>query len=124
MECSGQALENELSAATHLTSKLLKEYEKQRFPLGGDDEVMTSTLQQFSKVIDEDVGSNLSCIHTVTQMLSEIPNVKNAVTYNTYDELRIASAALLLDSEHAWTFVRWNCVYTVGISDKFCCRKI
>ena len=25
----------------------------QRFPLGGDDEVMSSTLQQFSKVIDE-----------------------------------------------------------------------
>ncbi|NXF47005.1 DP13A protein, partial [Oceanites oceanicus] len=45
--------QNELSAATHLTSKLLKEYEKQRFPLGGDDEVMTSTLQQFAKVIDE-----------------------------------------------------------------------
>ncbi|ERE87475.1 DCC-interacting protein 13-alpha [Cricetulus griseus] len=45
--------QNELSAATHLTSKLLKEYEKQRFPLGGDDEVMSSTLQQFSKVIDE-----------------------------------------------------------------------
>ncbi|XP_053509029.1 DCC-interacting protein 13-alpha isoform X2 [Ictalurus furcatus] len=45
--------QNELSAATHLTSKLLKEYEKQRFPLGGDDEVMSSTLQQFAKVIDE-----------------------------------------------------------------------
>uniref|UniRef100_A0A5S6L438 Exosome complex component MTR3 n=1 Tax=Xenopus tropicalis TaxID=8364 RepID=A0A5S6L438_XENTR len=52
--------QNELSAATHLTSKLLKEYEKQRFPLGGDDEVMTSTLQQFSKVIDE-----LSSCHAV-----------------------------------------------------------
>ena len=25
----------------------------QRYPLGGDDEVMSSTLQQFSKVIDE-----------------------------------------------------------------------
>lgn len=25
----------------------------QRFPLGGDDEVMSSTLQQFAKVIDE-----------------------------------------------------------------------
>ncbi len=25
----------------------------QRFPLSGDDEVMSSTLQQFSKVIDE-----------------------------------------------------------------------
>lgn len=25
----------------------------QRFPLGGDDEVMNSTLQQFAKVIDE-----------------------------------------------------------------------
>ncbi|XP_029456786.1 DCC-interacting protein 13-alpha [Rhinatrema bivittatum] len=45
--------QNELSAATHLTSKLLKEYEKQRFPLGSDDEVMSSTLQQFAKVIDE-----------------------------------------------------------------------
>uniref|UniRef100_F6PPE5 DCC-interacting protein 13-alpha n=1 Tax=Equus caballus TaxID=9796 RepID=F6PPE5_HORSE len=52
--------QNELSAATHLTSKLLKEYEKQRFPLGGDDEVMSSTLQQFSKVIDE-----LSSCHAV-----------------------------------------------------------
>ncbi|XP_018411777.1 PREDICTED: DCC-interacting protein 13-alpha [Nanorana parkeri] len=52
--------QNELSAATHLTSKLLKEYENQRFPLGGDDEVMTSTLQQFSKVIDE-----LSSCHAV-----------------------------------------------------------
>ncbi|XP_040215175.1 DCC-interacting protein 13-alpha [Rana temporaria] len=52
--------QNELSASTHLTSKLLKEYEKQRFPLGGDDEVMTSTLQQFSKVIDE-----LSSCHAV-----------------------------------------------------------
>ncbi|KAM4650957.1 DCC-interacting protein 13-alpha [Discoglossus pictus] len=52
--------QNELSSATHLTSKLLKEYEKQRFPLGGDDEVMTSTLQQFSKVIDE-----LSSCHAV-----------------------------------------------------------
>ncbi|KAM6981116.1 DCC-interacting protein 13-alpha [Aplochiton taeniatus] len=45
--------QNELSSATHLTSKLLKEYESQRFPLGGDDEVMSSTLQQFAKVIDE-----------------------------------------------------------------------
>nr|XP_056708112.1 DCC-interacting protein 13-alpha [Euleptes europaea] len=52
--------QNELSAATHLTSKLLKEYEQQRFPLGGDDEVMTSTLQQFAKVIDE-----LSSCHAV-----------------------------------------------------------
>uniref|UniRef100_A0A8D2Q2T9 Adaptor protein, phosphotyrosine interacting with PH domain and leucine zipper 1 n=1 Tax=Zosterops lateralis melanops TaxID=1220523 RepID=A0A8D2Q2T9_ZOSLA len=52
--------QNELSAATHVTSKLLKEYEKQRFPLGGDDEVMTSTLQQFAKVIDE-----LSSCHAV-----------------------------------------------------------
>ncbi|KAM3849985.1 DCC-interacting protein 13-alpha isoform 2-T2 [Diretmus argenteus] len=52
--------QNELSAATHLTSKLLKEYDKQRFPLGGDDEVMSSTLQQFSKVIDE-----LSSCHAV-----------------------------------------------------------
>uniref|UniRef100_A0A674JAT0 DCC-interacting protein 13-alpha n=1 Tax=Terrapene triunguis TaxID=2587831 RepID=A0A674JAT0_9SAUR len=52
--------QNELSAATHLTSKLLKEYEKQRFPLGGDDEVMSSTLQQFAKVIDE-----LSSCHAV-----------------------------------------------------------
>uniref|UniRef100_A0A8C8RSB1 DCC-interacting protein 13-alpha n=1 Tax=Pelusios castaneus TaxID=367368 RepID=A0A8C8RSB1_9SAUR len=52
--------QNELSAATHLTSKLLKEYEKQRFPLGGDDEVMSSTLQQFGKVIDE-----LSSCHAV-----------------------------------------------------------
>ncbi|XP_056128751.1 DCC-interacting protein 13-alpha [Lampris incognitus] len=52
--------QNELSAATHLTSRLLKEYDKQRFPLGGDDEVMSSTLQQFSKVIDE-----LSSCHAV-----------------------------------------------------------
>ncbi|KAM9443908.1 DCC-interacting protein 13-alpha isoform 2-T2 [Clarias gariepinus] len=52
--------QNELSAATHLTSKLLKEYEKQRFPLAGDDEVMSSTLQQFAKVIDE-----LSSCHAV-----------------------------------------------------------
>ncbi|XP_038627559.1 DCC-interacting protein 13-alpha isoform X2 [Tachyglossus aculeatus] len=52
--------QNELSAATYLTSKLLKEYEKQRFPLGGDDEVMNSTLQQFAKVIDE-----LSSCHAV-----------------------------------------------------------
>uniref|UniRef100_A0A8B9Q414 Adaptor protein, phosphotyrosine interacting with PH domain and leucine zipper 1 n=1 Tax=Apteryx owenii TaxID=8824 RepID=A0A8B9Q414_APTOW len=52
--------QNELSAATHLTSKLLKEYEQQRFPLGGDDEVMSSTLQQFAKVIDE-----LSSCHAV-----------------------------------------------------------
>lgn len=52
--------QNELSTATHLTSKLLKEYEKQRFPLVGDDEVMTSTLQQFAQVIDE-----LSSCHAV-----------------------------------------------------------
>ncbi|KAF3690276.1 DCC-interacting protein 13-alpha [Channa argus] len=52
--------QNELSAATHLTSRLLKEYNKQRFPLGGDDEVMSSTLQQFAKVIDE-----LSSCHAV-----------------------------------------------------------
>uniref|UniRef100_G1R6N2 Adaptor protein, phosphotyrosine interacting with PH domain and leucine zipper 1 n=1 Tax=Nomascus leucogenys TaxID=61853 RepID=G1R6N2_NOMLE len=52
--------QNELSAATHLTSKLLKEYEKQRFPLGGDDEVMSSTLQQFSKVIDDSCHAVLS----------------------------------------------------------------
>ncbi|XP_016331969.1 DCC-interacting protein 13-alpha isoform X1 [Sinocyclocheilus anshuiensis] len=52
--------QNELSAATHLTSKLLKDYEKQRFPLGGDDEVMSSTLQQFAKVIDE-----LSSCHAI-----------------------------------------------------------
>uniref|UniRef100_A0A9J7X4X9 Adaptor protein, phosphotyrosine interaction, PH domain and leucine zipper containing 1 n=1 Tax=Cyprinus carpio carpio TaxID=630221 RepID=A0A9J7X4X9_CYPCA len=52
--------QNELSAATHLTSRLLKDYEKQRFPLGGDDEVMSSTLQQFAKVIDE-----LSSCHAV-----------------------------------------------------------
>ncbi|NXW19697.1 DP13A protein, partial [Circaetus pectoralis] len=64
--------QNELSAATHLTSKLLKEYEKQRFPLGGDDEVMTSTLQQFAKVIDEastcicfTYFANLSSCHAV-----------------------------------------------------------
>uniref|UniRef100_A0A8C8J1U8 DCC-interacting protein 13-alpha n=1 Tax=Oncorhynchus tshawytscha TaxID=74940 RepID=A0A8C8J1U8_ONCTS len=52
--------QNELSAATHLTSKLLKGYEKQRFPLCCDDEVMSSTLQQFAKVIDE-----LSSCHAV-----------------------------------------------------------
>ncbi|XP_037534913.1 DCC-interacting protein 13-alpha [Nematolebias whitei] len=52
--------QNELSAATHLTSRLLKEYDKQRFPLGGDDEVMSSTLQQFANVIDE-----LSSCHAV-----------------------------------------------------------
>ncbi|XP_068170611.1 DCC-interacting protein 13-alpha [Antennarius striatus] len=52
--------QNELSAATHLTSRLLKEYDKQRFPLGGDDEVMSSTLQQFAEVIDE-----LSSCHAV-----------------------------------------------------------
>ncbi|XP_068451974.1 DCC-interacting protein 13-alpha [Clinocottus analis] len=52
--------QNELSAATHLTSRLLREYDKQRFPLGGDDEVMSSTLQQFAKVIDE-----LSSCHAV-----------------------------------------------------------
>ncbi|XP_061687709.1 DCC-interacting protein 13-alpha isoform X2 [Syngnathoides biaculeatus] len=52
--------QNELSAATHLTSRLLKEYDKQRFPLGSDDEVMSSTLQQFAKVIDE-----LSSCHAV-----------------------------------------------------------
>ncbi|XP_057701219.1 DCC-interacting protein 13-alpha [Corythoichthys intestinalis] len=50
----------ELSAATHLASTLLKEYDKQRFPLGGDDEVMSSTLQQFAKVIDQ-----LSSCHAV-----------------------------------------------------------
>ncbi|CAG11825.1 unnamed protein product, partial [Tetraodon nigroviridis] len=56
--------QNELSAATHLTSRLLKEYDKQRFPLGGDDEVMSSTLQQFAKVIDEvrkDTGTEAHC---------------------------------------------------------------
>ncbi|XP_051776968.1 DCC-interacting protein 13-alpha isoform X1 [Erpetoichthys calabaricus] len=52
--------QNELSAATHLTSKLLKEYDSRRFPLGSDDEVMSSTLLQFSKVIDE-----LSSCHAV-----------------------------------------------------------
>uniref|UniRef100_A0A8C5CR83 PID domain-containing protein n=1 Tax=Gadus morhua TaxID=8049 RepID=A0A8C5CR83_GADMO len=52
--------QNELSAATHLTSKLLREYDTQRFPLGGDDEVMSATLQQFAKVIDE-----LSSSHAV-----------------------------------------------------------
>ncbi|PIO37306.1 hypothetical protein AB205_0099660 [Aquarana catesbeiana] len=35
-----------------------------------------------------DIGSNLSCILTVAQMLSEIPIAKNTVTYNTYDEPR------------------------------------
>ncbi|KAK5911955.1 hypothetical protein CesoFtcFv8_001879 [Champsocephalus esox] len=43
--------QNELSAATHLTSRLLKEYDKQRFPLGGDDEVIAppcSSLQKSS----------------------------------------------------------------------------
>ncbi|XP_059800158.1 DCC-interacting protein 13-alpha isoform X1 [Hypanus sabinus] len=52
--------QNELSTATHLTSKLLKEYKQQQFPLGGDDEIMTSTLQQFAQVIDE-----LSSCHAV-----------------------------------------------------------
>uniref|UniRef100_A0AAY4BU53 BAR domain-containing protein n=1 Tax=Denticeps clupeoides TaxID=299321 RepID=A0AAY4BU53_9TELE len=52
--------QNELSTATHLTSKLLKEYEIQHFPLRGDDEVMSSTLQHFAKVIDE-----LSSCHAV-----------------------------------------------------------
>ncbi|XP_069795733.1 DCC-interacting protein 13-alpha isoform X1 [Narcine bancroftii] len=52
--------QNELSTATHLTSKLLKEYKQQHFPLGGDDEVMTSTLQQFAQMIDE-----LSSCHAV-----------------------------------------------------------
>uniref|UniRef100_A0A8C3NHR4 Uncharacterized protein n=1 Tax=Geospiza parvula TaxID=87175 RepID=A0A8C3NHR4_GEOPR len=51
--------QNELSAATHLTSKLLKEYEKQVLHKSYD-EVMTSTLQQFAKVIDE-----LSSCHAV-----------------------------------------------------------
>ncbi|MGH0166316.1 UNVERIFIED_CONTAM: hypothetical protein FKN15_078094 [Acipenser sinensis] len=50
--------QNELSAATHLTSRLLKEYDNQRFPLGGDDEVMSATLQQFSKMIDEVIKHN------------------------------------------------------------------
>lgn len=31
----------------------------QHFPLGGDDEIMSSTLQQFAKVIDE----ASTCIH-------------------------------------------------------------
>uniref|UniRef100_A0A8C5FB73 HESX homeobox 1 n=1 Tax=Gadus morhua TaxID=8049 RepID=A0A8C5FB73_GADMO len=58
--------QNELSAATHLTSKLLREYDTQRFPLGGDDEVMSATLQQFAKVIDEFVQRyvHLSYLHS------------------------------------------------------------
>ncbi|PIO25004.1 hypothetical protein AB205_0162450, partial [Aquarana catesbeiana] len=49
---------------------------------------MRFILKAKTTVYFANVGSNLSCIHTVTQMLSEIPNVKNTVTYNTYDEPR------------------------------------
>uniref|UniRef100_UPI00358E9D0B DCC-interacting protein 13-alpha isoform X3 n=1 Tax=Myxine glutinosa TaxID=7769 RepID=UPI00358E9D0B len=45
--------QTELSAATQNLSLQVLNYTSQHFPLGGDDEVMTSTVQHFAKVIDE-----------------------------------------------------------------------
>ncbi|KAJ3602941.1 hypothetical protein NHX12_030685 [Muraenolepis orangiensis] len=70
--------QNELSAATHLTSKLLREYDTRRFPLGGDDEVMSSTLQQFAKVIDEN-----ETLREVFQIASDDHDIAN----NRYSRL-------------------------------------
>lgn len=42
-----------MSYCTYLTIFSPTKIPLQRFPLGGDDEVMSSTLQQFAKVIDE-----------------------------------------------------------------------
>ncbi|PIN97036.1 hypothetical protein AB205_0200220, partial [Aquarana catesbeiana] len=50
-----------------------------------DTNIPTTKSMFFSPT---DVGSNLSCIHTVTQMLLEILIAKNAVTYNMYNEAR------------------------------------
>uniref|UniRef100_A0A8C4R2Y5 DCC-interacting protein 13-alpha n=1 Tax=Eptatretus burgeri TaxID=7764 RepID=A0A8C4R2Y5_EPTBU len=47
------AAQTELSAATQNLSRQVLNYTSQHFPLGGDDEVMTSTVQHFAKVIDE-----------------------------------------------------------------------
>lgn len=44
----------------------------QRFPLGGDDEVMTSTLQQFAKVIDE--VSACMCFANAVRYRLQLPN--------------------------------------------------
>ncbi|XP_074646175.1 DCC-interacting protein 13-alpha-like isoform X3 [Tubulanus polymorphus] len=45
--------QSELSAATQALSQLLKNYEKQRFPLESDDSILTSTIMQFSTYLDE-----------------------------------------------------------------------
>lgn len=51
----GEAFEGHfLCTAPHFSHLILcRCCRPQRFPLGGDDEVMSSTLQQFAKVIDE-----------------------------------------------------------------------
>ncbi len=41
------------SCCVYVVIELISVSAVQRFPLSGDDEVMSSTLQQFSKVIDE-----------------------------------------------------------------------
>ncbi|XP_041110119.1 DCC-interacting protein 13-beta-like isoform X1 [Polyodon spathula] len=51
--------QNEMSLATQQLSKQLLEYEKQNFALGKGDEEVISTLQSFSKVVDE-----LNTLHT------------------------------------------------------------
>ncbi|MBN3288290.1 DP13B protein, partial [Polyodon spathula] len=51
--------QNEMSLATQQLSKQLLEYEKQNFALGKGDEEVISTLQNFSKVVDE-----LNTLHT------------------------------------------------------------
>uniref|UniRef100_A0A3P9MW03 Adaptor protein, phosphotyrosine interaction, PH domain and leucine zipper containing 1 n=1 Tax=Poecilia reticulata TaxID=8081 RepID=A0A3P9MW03_POERE len=97
--------QNELSAATHLTSRLLKEYDKQRFPLGGDDEVMSSTLQQFAKVIDE-----LSSCHAVlsTQLADAMMFPISQFKERDLKAWKITKTDLLLLADHDTAINRYS----------------
>ncbi|XP_008841354.1 DCC-interacting protein 13-beta isoform X2 [Nannospalax galili] len=57
--CPGSVLGNEMCLATQQLSKQLLAYEKQNFALGKGDEEVISTLNYFSKVVDE-----LNVLHT------------------------------------------------------------
>ncbi|KAL8222026.1 UNVERIFIED_CONTAM: DCC-interacting protein 13-beta [Gekko kuhli] len=54
--------QNEMCLATQQLSKQLLAYEKQNFALGKGDEEMISTLQYFSKIVDEVIQLNI--LHT------------------------------------------------------------
>uniref|UniRef100_S4RG03 Adaptor protein, phosphotyrosine interaction, PH domain and leucine zipper containing 1 n=1 Tax=Petromyzon marinus TaxID=7757 RepID=S4RG03_PETMA len=98
--------QNELSLATQMLSQQLLDYGKQRFPLAGDDEVMTSTLQQFAKVIDE-----LSSQHAVltTQMADAmIFPMKQFRDKNLAELLSLKQMMQISTSEHETAVTKYS----------------